>query len=200
MLLITKSDYAAFHTVLEGLGMGNGLKEAMPAGNRKTAYGRDPASEAVLEEDEFLKYPLILEQYLMEGAYDKAWAALKTDVVPSKEFAVFSEVIFCLSGIEGARLIKPQMLRNTIRSGIASCSEKSYLFVSISSAKTLLFLDSEGAVVQFAKNRGWTTRDGHIYFHLQQAENVRSEREILQASNRIIEDTIGYARELETII
>lgn len=73
--------------------------------------------------------------------------------------------------------------------------------MSISSAKTLFFLDSEGEVVQFAKKRGWTARDGRIYFPAQQqGENVRSEREILRAAGQVIENTIGYARELETIV
>ena len=91
---------------------------------------------------------------------------------------------------------------HTIRLGIASCFEKSYPSISTSGAKTLFFLDSEGAVVQFAKNQGWTARDGRICFPSQQQGeiDVRSEREILRASKQVIEGTIGYARELETIV
>ena len=100
MLLLTKGDYAGFHTVLEGLEMENALKEApshhpsMPTGKGDIPHRRDSLGRAVLEGDVFLKYPVMLEQWLMEGAYDRVWAAVKKDGVPSEEFAVFSEVRF----------------------------------------------------------------------------------------------------------
>lgn len=93
-----------------------------------------------------------------------------------------------------------QVLVGTIRSEIASCSEKAYPSLPIANAKNLLFLESEGGVVEFARGRGWVVKDGRIYFPLQQGEGVRSEREILVASGQVIENTIGYARELETIV
>ena len=40
----------------------------------------------------FVEYPIKLERWLMEGAYDRVWAATKREGVPSEEFAVFSEV------------------------------------------------------------------------------------------------------------
>lgn len=72
LLLLTKGDYAGFHTLLEGLEV-----EAQGKG---------------LEEDVFLQYPVKLEQWLMEGAYDRVWGATKREEVPSEEFGVFSEV------------------------------------------------------------------------------------------------------------
>ena len=93
-----------------------------------------------------------------------------------------------------------QVLINTIRGEIASCSEKAYPSLPIANAKNLLFLDSEGSVVDFAHIRGWVVKDGRIYFPLQQGEDVRNEKEILVASGQVIENTIGYARELETIV
>jgi 26S proteasome regulatory subunit N12 len=41
--------------------------------------------------------------------------------------------------------------------------------------------------------------DSRIYFP-QQGEGQGSEKEILVASGTVIENTIGYARELETIV
>ena len=55
-------------------------------------------------------------------------------------------------------------------------------------------------MVDFAQSRGWTVKDGRIWFPLQQGEGGRSEKEILVASGQVIENTIGYARELETIV
>lgn len=45
-----------------------------------------------VEGDRFIRYPVMLEQWLMEGAYDRVWGAMKGEGVPSEEFAVFSEV------------------------------------------------------------------------------------------------------------
>ena len=93
-----------------------------------------------------------------------------------------------------------QVLVGTIRSEIASCSERAYPSLPISNAKNLLFLESEGSVVEFARARGWVVKDGRIYFPVQQGSDARTEKEILVASEQVIENTIGYARELETIV
>lgn len=52
-------------------------------------------------------------------------------------------------------------------------------------------------MVEFARARGWVVKDGRIYFP---ATDMRPEKEILVASEQVIENTIGYARELETIV
>ncbi|KAM0805497.1 SAC3/GANP/Nin1/mts3/eIF-3 p25 family-domain-containing protein [Usnea florida] len=166
LLLLTRGDYAGFHTVLEGLEVEKG--------------GRGGAG---LEEDVYIGYPVKLERWLMEGSYDRVWGATKREGVPGEEFGVFSEVLV-----------------GTIRSEIASCSEKAYPSLPIANAKNLLFLESEGSVVEFAEGRGWVVKDGRIYFPLQQGEGVRNEKEILVAGGQVIENTIGYARELETIV
>jgi hypothetical protein len=74
LLLLSQGDYAGFHTLLEVLevGGGNGGK--------------------ALEEDEFIRYPMQLEQWLMEGSYDRVWHETKSERVPSEEFAIFSDV------------------------------------------------------------------------------------------------------------
>lgn len=93
-----------------------------------------------------------------------------------------------------------QVLINTIRSEIASCSERAYPSLPISNAKNLLFLDSEGAVVSFAQGRGWQAKDGRIYFPEQEAEMLASEENVMSTSGTVIENTLGYARKLETIV
>ncbi|KAF2115476.1 DNA replication and checkpoint protein-domain-containing protein [Lophiotrema nucula] len=134
-----------------------------------------------LEDDVFIQYPIRLERALMEGSYDRVWGETKGERVPSEEFALFSEVLI-----------------GTIRKEIASCSEKAYPSIPISDAKSLLFLDSEGSVVQFAKETGWVVKDGRIYFPVQEDEYLT--KDILVTSDQVIENTLGYARELETIV
>jgi 26S proteasome regulatory subunit N12 len=73
LLLLSVGDYAGFHTLLEGLENSEDGKEAV-------------------EKDEFVRYPVRLEQALMEGSYDKVWSEMKGERVPSEEFAIFSEV------------------------------------------------------------------------------------------------------------
>lgn len=134
-----------------------------------------------LEEDEFIQYPIRLERALMEGSYDRVWGETKSERVPSEEFGLFSEVLI-----------------GTIRKEIASCSEKAYPSIPVSDAKSLLFLDSEGSVVKFAQECGWVVKDGRIYFPAQDDEY--SSKDILVTSDQVIENTLGYARELETIV
>ena len=79
LLLLSVGDYAGFHTVLEGLETTSGKEE--------------------IEKDEFIQYPVRLEQALMEGSYDKVWGETKGERVPSEEFGKFSEVCSILSQI-----------------------------------------------------------------------------------------------------
>jgi 26S proteasome regulatory subunit N12 len=136
-----------------------------------------------VEDDPYIKYPVELERNLMEGSYDKVWRETKSERVPSEDFGLFSNVLV-----------------GTIRSEIADCSEKAYPSLPIFNAKNLLFLESEGAVIEFAQQRGWILRDGRIHFPVEPEQAARSEKDILVASSTVIENTIGYARELETIV
>lgn len=77
LLLLTRGDYAGFHTVLEGLEV-----EEAGGGIKGEGGGRD----------EFIQYPVKLERWLMEGSYDRVWAATKREGVPSEEFGAFSQV------------------------------------------------------------------------------------------------------------
>ena len=92
----------------------------------------------------------------------------------------------------------------TIRTEIATCSEKAYGSIPVTNAKNLLFLESEGSVVGFSKERGWAVeRDGRIHFPVEElgGESAAEERGgVLDASGQVIENALGYARELETIV
>jgi len=83
LLLLSLGDYAGFHTVLEGL--------------------ETSTSKQQIDKDEFIQYPVRLEQALMEGSYDRVWGEMKGERVPSEEFGVFSEVC---AGKEATRKTK----------------------------------------------------------------------------------------------
>ena len=52
-------------------------------------------------------------------------------------------------------------------------------------------------MVNFAKERGWEVKDGRIWFPDLDAEG---EKAGAMESEKVIENTIGYARELEMIV
>lgn len=74
LLLLSEGDYAGFHTLLETLEVA-----AAQAGIK-------------LEDDQFIQYPIRLEQALMEGSYDRVWGETKKERVPSEEYGLFTEV------------------------------------------------------------------------------------------------------------
>ena len=53
-------------------------------------------------------------------------------------------------------------------------------------------------MVKFAKESGWVVKDSRIYYPAQDDEY--STKDILVTSDQVIENTLGYARELETIV
>lgn len=56
-------------------------------------------------------------------------------------------------------------------------------------------------MVEFAQSRGWMIKDGRIYFPEQSLRaNVDEEGNMKELSQTAIENTLGYARELETIV
>lgn len=75
LLLLSQGDYGSFHTMLEMLEM-----------------ARQSAGKKQLEDDEFIQYPVRLEQALMEGSYDRVWQETKGSNVPGEEYAIFSGV------------------------------------------------------------------------------------------------------------
>ena len=90
-----------------------------------------------------------------------------------------------------------QILINTIRLEIASCAARSYPSLPIASAKNLLFLDSEGAVTEFAHEQGWSLDDGRIYFPTLEDASKAAEGD---KEKEIMSNVVGYARELESIV
>ncbi|KAK9478237.1 SAC3/GANP/Nin1/mts3/eIF-3 p25 family-domain-containing protein [Lipomyces japonicus] len=153
LFLLSTNDIAQFHTELETL-------------------------EDEADSDVYIKYPVVLERWLMEGSYDKVWkATTQKSEVPAEEFAIFADILV-----------------NTIRNEIANSSEKAYTSLPLSNAKHLLFFTSDDDLLDFIHERGWEVRVNRIYFPKEETlENGI-------AVERIIENTLGYARELETIV
>ncbi|KAK6498121.1 regulatory particle non-ATPase [Arthrobotrys conoides] len=174
LLLLSQGDAAGFHTALEVL-------NAEGSGD----------SEKGWQWGDFVRYPVTLERWLMEGSYDKVWEATRKGKTPAEEFDVFTKILV-----------------QTLRSEIATSAQRAYPSLPISNAKNLLFLDTEKEVLQFARERDWDIRDGRIYFppdeeydgaDIPDTASVTAAKSAIH-SGTIIENTIGYANELEQIV
>ncbi|WWC90087.1 uncharacterized protein L201_005020 [Kwoniella dendrophila CBS 6074] len=88
--------------------------------------------------DVFVKLPVDLERWLMEGAYNKVYRA--KDRVPREEFGFLLE-----------------RLMGTVRGQIASTIETSYSSLPLKSATSLLFFkpNEVSELNEFTKSRGW---------------------------------------------
>lgn len=161
LLLVAKNEIAQFHTELDVL--------------ENTGYG-----DAT---DPYLAYPLHLEQWLMEGLYDKVWKAItQKSQFPSAEFAVIAESLI-----------------TTVRLEIAACTEKAYSSLPIGNARHLLFLSSDQEIIDFVNNEQptWKLKDGNIYFPKEEEEFAL---DAPSGPENLISNTIDYAVQIETII
>jgi len=132
------------------------------------------------EADRFLAYPIKMEQWIHLGGQDIVWKAMKEGQVPSKEFNAFTP-----------------FFKSLVRSESAESSELAYEEpISIASAKALLFLESEGAVVDFARARGWLVKDGFVY-----PSPPKQGDDGPKADYRgVLENMLHYVLQLETIV
>lgn len=55
-------------------------------------------------------------------------------------------------------------------------------------------------MIKFAQDRGWVAKDGRIYFPQQEEEALAADKDVMSNSDVVIENTLGYARKLETIV
>ncbi|MBW0474420.1 hypothetical protein O181_014135 [Austropuccinia psidii MF-1] len=132
----------------------------------------------ILHNNQFISHPINMERWLMEGSYSKVWAARAQ--MPIEEYRYFLD-----------------LLVDTIRNEIASCQEKAYNLLPLSDAGTLLFFKTPGEVIQFAQQRKWHVDPITQTISFPASNNV-TKHEL--AKEKVIEATLGYAKELETIV
>lgn len=127
-------------------------------------------------ENEFVAFPVLLEQELMDGSYGPILSAARK--VPHPGYALFME-----------------MLVTTARDRIAACSEKAYDSLSVADIARMLSLPSEADARKFADARGWQVGgNGVVLF----PDDNAAAAEIPAAA--VIQQTLDYATELERIV
>ncbi|KAJ8949660.1 hypothetical protein NQ314_008121 [Rhamnusium bicolor] len=124
------------------------------------------------------QHPLSIEQYLMEGSYNKIFLAKGN--VPAKSYNFFMDILL-----------------DTIRGEIAVCLEKAYEKISLKDVARMLYLPNEEAAKSFAvKNKKWKLGKDN-FFHF--TPEVKKTHEPIP-SKELAQQAIEYAKELEMIV
>nr|ACO10442.1 26S proteasome non-ATPase regulatory subunit 8 [Caligus rogercresseyi] len=132
--------------------------------------------EALLS-NPYISTPVALEQYIMEGTYNKI--ILMKDNVPSPRMAYFIDLLLV-----------------TIRNEIGSCLEKAYNRISASECAKMLYLKDK-EMGAFAKEREWLIQpDKFVYFD--DADKKTQEPEV--PTLELAKMAISYAKEMEAIV
>jgi len=155
LCLLARNHLAEFHTELELL---------------------DPN---IIQHNIYIRHPVSLEQYLMEGSYNKVF--LSKGNVPAPSYNFFIDILL-----------------RTIREEIASCMEAAYKRILFAEAGKMLYFKKPEELVQFSKERNWNLSADN-FFYFQQKTIIDQESQVIP-SHDLIHQMIDYAKELEIIV
>lgn len=129
----------------------------------------------LISDSVYIRHPVALEQYLMEGSYNKIF--LSRGNVPADSYSFFIDELV-----------------HTIREEIASGFEKAYASLPQSEVARLLFLQDANEVNAIVEQRGWTTVGNNYEFPAaEKSSNTVPAQDM-------IGNTLSYALELEKIV
>jgi len=155
LCLLARNRLAEFHTELELL------------------------SPKLIQGNIYIRHPVSLEQYLMEGSYNKVF--LSKGNVPAPSYNFFMDILL-----------------KTIREEIASCMESAYKRILFTEAGNMLYFKKQEELVEFAKERKWNLAADN-YFYFQQKLVIDHENQHIP-SNELVTQMVEYAKELEIIV
>uniref|UniRef100_A0ACB8FTD1 26S proteasome non-ATPase regulatory subunit 8 n=1 Tax=Sphaerodactylus townsendi TaxID=933632 RepID=A0ACB8FTD1_9SAUR len=153
LFLLSQNRVAEFHTELERL----------------------PAKD--IQTNVYIKHPVSLEQYLMEGSYNKVFLAKGN--IPAESYAFFIDILL-----------------DTVRDEIASCIEKAYEKILFNEATRMLFFNPK-KMTDYAKKRGWVLSSHNHYCFMGQQQKPE---DTTIPSTELAKQVIEYARQLEMIV
>lgn len=124
-----------------------------------------------------IAYPVMLEEWLMEGSYNKVLSSFKDS--PSPYFTQFM-----------------QRLVDTVRDEIAECSSSSYDVLSLDSLQRMMMLSSRDELLAYiaAKRPTWRVDAGVVHFMVSDKARVEV------PAMALIGNLLSYATELERIV
>ncbi|XP_071440871.1 26S proteasome non-ATPase regulatory subunit 8-like isoform X2 [Hetaerina americana] len=125
----------------------------------------------------YIGHPLSLEQYLIEGSYNKIFLAKGN--VPAESYDFFMDILL-----------------DTIRDEIAACMEKAYEKMSRREASRMLNLPTVNSIMEYGAKRKWVIDSDYYYF----SSDQKTTEDTILPSSELAAQTIEYARELEMIV
>ncbi|XP_014672971.1 PREDICTED: 26S proteasome non-ATPase regulatory subunit 8-like [Priapulus caudatus] len=126
----------------------------------------------------YIRHPVSMEQYLMEGSYNKLFLAKGN--VPAQSYNFFMDILL-----------------NTIRDEIANCMEKAYEEIAFSEAARMLFFETQKPMKVYATQRGWAVGPNNC---LQFSNKEKTAETDTIPALELAQQTIEYARQLEMIV
>ncbi|GBM40198.1 26S proteasome non-ATPase regulatory subunit 8 [Araneus ventricosus] len=153
LCLLAQNRVAEFHTELELL----------------------PAKE--IQSNVYIRHPVSMEQYLMEGNYNKVF--LSGGNVPAESYNFFINILL-----------------DTVRNEIAACIEKAYEKLALNEACRMLFFKQKKDMVEYAKKRGWTVSGDYYVYDVEDKAHSDDNIPAFELATQVID----YARELEMIV
>ncbi|GAA5857636.1 hypothetical protein JCM8547_004309 [Rhodosporidiobolus lusitaniae] len=198
--LLSQNRIAEFHTLLEALTLNKGKK-------------------AVVESKQ-VGWVLHLERSLMEGSYSRVWQLCRPS--PSSSTSTTSSTSNTSTSLPLAEFAHfTPLLLATVRNEIAACDERAYESLPLRDARTLLFFEREEEVKAFAAERNWHLDPTTSLLHFPSSPLHPSRLSSTTSTgvpssfstglggedqgkeldrNKVIGATLGYARELESIV
>lgn len=125
-----------------------------------------------------ISHPVSMEQFLMEGSYNKIF--LSKDNVPAASYMFFMDILL-----------------DTVRGEICSCAEKTYERISLPEISRMLYFDSVKSASNYLTARGWKLQG--TSFILSSPKDCKTEETFIPA-DAFASKTIEYAREMEQIV
>lgn len=128
----------------------------------------------------FVKHPVTLEQYLMEGSYNKVIAAQHTP--PAESYKYFMSILI-----------------TTVKDEIAECCERAYQSLSVAEAQSMLMCESEAELREYVSGReDWSIEGDTVSF----GQGVLDAKDAVPEvpSGKLIMRALEYAKELERIV
>ncbi|GFY21455.1 26S proteasome non-ATPase regulatory subunit 8 [Trichonephila clavipes] len=153
LCLLAQNRVAEFHTELELL----------------------PAKE--IQTNVYIRHPVSMEQYLMEGSYNKVF--LSGGNVPAESYNFFINILL-----------------DTVRNEIAACIEKAYEKLDLYEACKMLFFNHKNEMAEYAKKRGWTLSGNYYTYDVEDKAHSDDNIPAFELATQVID----YARELEMIV
>ncbi|CAJ0960237.1 unnamed protein product, partial [Mesorhabditis belari] len=137
--------------------------------------------QSIQTNNPYISTPVKLEQWLMEGAYNKIVLTEKN--IPSPYYTSFIRIMM-----------------DTVRGEIALNLERSFKRLPVRDAQQLLLLDDQPRLTQFANERKWKLEGSAYVFDNEEKMETNEAPKSSLDTQRIARQTIYYAKQLEMIV